>query len=448
MTEQPSVEDRLRRALTSIANQPIPAGPPTFESVGKSDHRRPTRIVGVTLVVAAVAAAVALALVFGPHGGMAKKPSRVPTPATTPTTPSTSMRLTAITFFNQTHGYGLFTQDGDVTCRDLVSPTSDGGSKFGPLVLTTSWNCADGSPADSVAFDDHGDGFLFGPDLFVTYDGGKKWTQHPQRGAVLSVEALGSSVWMVESGCSSTIPGPQACPLRLFKSTDGGHTWSSSSQSDPPIRTASPSAGTTQGQTWLVRVSQSSAYILSPPPIGPAGTSPDAPMWFTRNGGASWSSRSIPCSLPSDSVALSVAPSGKLIAVCASEPAAGLQPKSVLSSSDGGSTWKVDSTCSGSNCTTNPLTAGYLGGIDAASASTVYLYGDRSSLLVSHDGGAQWQKVKPLIGDTSGGTQQAIFFNDSNGVVLGENGNNRDRSTLWSTQDGGTSWRSVVPRTN
>jgi photosystem II stability/assembly factor-like uncharacterized protein len=447
MTENSSVEDRLRRALTTIASQPVPAAPPTFEPLSRSDHRRPARTVGVALVVAAVAAAVALALIFGPDSGVAKKPSHVPTPATTPTTPSTSTRLTAIAFFNQTHGYGVFTGTGDVTCRDLVAPTSDGGAQFGPLVVATAWNCANGSPANSLAFDDHGDGFLYGPNLFVTYDGGKSWTKHPQRGTVLSVEALGSSVWMVESGCSST-SSSLACPLRLWKSTDGGRTWSSSSTSDPPNAMVSPSAGEAQGQTWLVRVSRSSAYVLSSPPIGPAGTSPDAPMWFTSNGGVSWSNRSIPCALPSNSVALSVTPNGKLIAVCAGEPGAGLQMKAVLSSTDRGTTWTVDSTCSASNCTTNPLSAGYLGGIDAVSAGTVYLYGGRSSLLVSHDGGAQWQAVEPLIGDTSGGTQQAIFFNDSDGVVLGENGNNGDQSTLWSTRDGGTSWNAMVPRAN
>jgi photosystem II stability/assembly factor-like uncharacterized protein len=448
MTDQTSVEDRLRRALTTIASQPIPAAPPTFRPVGGSDHRRPTRTVGVALIVVAVAAAVALALVFGPHSGIAKKPPPVPTPATTPTSPATSSRLTAITFFRHNRGYGLFTRDGDATCRDLVGSTSDGGRQFSQLVQATSWNCASasGNPANSVAFDDHGDGFLYGPGLYVTYDGGKKWTPHPQHGTVLSVEALGSSVWMVESGCFST-SSLNSCPLRLFKSTDGGHTWSSSSTTDPPFAVVNPSSGEEGGQSWLVRVSQSSAYILSSPLMGtgPPGTTYNAPMWFTANGGRSWANRSIPCPIPSNSALLSLAPNSTLIAVCASQPSAGNQEKSVLSSSNEGATWTVTSSCSGSGCNKDPLTPGYVGGIDAASADTVYLYGERSSLRVSHDGGAQWQTVHPLIGDDAGGSEQAVFFNPSDGIVLAESSRNGGAPTLWTTRDGGTSWKTVVP---
>ncbi len=91
---------------------------------------------------------------------------------------------------------------------------------------------------------------------------------------------------------------------------------------------------------------------------------------------------------------------------------------------------------------------GYLGGIDAPSTDTVFLFGGRSSLLVSHDGGAQWQAVQPLIGDTSGGTQQAIFFNGSDGIVLGEGGTTNEEVALWGTSDGGAQWTSVVPQTN
>jgi photosystem II stability/assembly factor-like uncharacterized protein len=64
----------------------------------------------------------------------------------------------------------------------------------------------------------------------------------------------------------------------------------------------------------------------------------------------------------------------------------------------------------------------------------------------STDGGVQWQTVQPLIGDTSDGTQQVIFFNTTDGVVLGDNGNENDEATLWDTDDGGAQWTAVVPR--
>ena len=364
---------------------------------------------------------------------------------------STSERLTAIAFFNPTKGFGVYTKQGGVSCQDLVSPTTDGGATFGPLVPVTSWNCDNNAPVRSLAFDDHGDGFLYGPDLMVTHDGGKTWAQSAQPGAVLTVEALGMSVWMVESGCPST-SSATACPLRLLESTDGGRTWSSSS-SAPPSAIDNPYLGEgAQGQNWLVRISQSSAYLLSNPATNPTGQADSAPLWFTTNGGASWSSRSIPCGIDGMSTVLSIAPDGTLLAVCAAQPSAGIQLKSTLRSTNSGVTWTVQSLCtpptpaSASNCTTQPPSGGYLGGIDAVSPDTVFLFGNRSSLLVSHDGGAHWQAVQPLIGDGSGGTQQAVFFNSSDGVVLGDNENNNDVPTLWSTSDGGAHWIAVVSR--
>ena len=367
-----------------------------------------------------------------------------------------SETLTAIAFFNPKVGYGVFTRQGPVNCQDLVGPTTDGGAMFGPLVPVTSWTCANGASEESLAFDDHGDGFLYGPDLMITHDGGTTWVRSLQPGAVLSVEALGLSVWMLEAQCPSPSIS-RTCAVRLFESADGGRTWSSSS-SAPPNAVVNAYAGS-QGQTWMVRVSQSSAYLLQNVVSSPQGQANTAPLWFTTDGGTSWSERSIPCAVVSSdtagqSISLSAAPDGILLAVCAGEPGAGNQGKSALRSSNGGVTWTVQSSCPIASPSSAPgtscdiFTFGYLGGIDAVSADTVFLYGGRSSLLVSHDGGEQWQAVQPLIGDTSGGTQQAIFFNASDGIVLGEGGDTNEVVTLWSTSDGGTQWTAIVPQTN
>ena len=366
--------------------------------------------------------------------------------------PATTDTLTSIAFFNSMDGYGLFTRQGGINCENLVGPTADGGVTFGPLVAVTSWTCGNGGSAGSLAFDDHGDGFLYGPDLVVTHDGGKSWVQNSQPGTVLSVEALGSSVWMLETGCPST-SSSATCPLRLLESPDGGRSWSASSAA-PPGALGSPHLEAALGQTWLVRLSQLSAYLLTSPASNQQGLPDHAPLWFTQDGGKSWVNRSIPCPIDGQSMVLSAAPTGALLAVCAGEPGAGSQAKSALRSTDGGATWTVQLSCpftgsaDPSSCASDPLDLGYLGGIDAVSAETVFLYGDRSSLLVSHDAGVQWQAVQPPIGDTSAGTQQTIFFNGSNGVVLGEDGNNNDVSTLWSTSDGGAQWIAVVPETN
>ncbi len=380
-----------------------------------------------------------------------------PAPTTSTSSPaSASETLTAIAFFNPKLGYGVFTRQGAVDCQDLVGPTNDGGAIFGPLVPVTSWTCANGASVESLAFDDHGDGFLYGPDLMVTHDGGTTWARIAQPGAVLSVEALGLSVWMLETECPSPSIS-RTCALRLFESTDGGRTWSSSS-SAPPNALVNAYAGG-QGQSWMVRISQSSAYLLQNVVSNLQDQADIAPLWFTTDGGTSWSERSIPCAVVSsnsagESISLSAAPDGTLVAVCAGEPGAGSQEKSALRSSNGGVSWTVQSSCPIASPASAPGTScdifsfGYLGGIDAVSADTVFLYGNRSSLLVSHDGGALWQAVEPTIGGDAAGTQQAIFFNDSDGIVLGQGGDTGEVVTLWSTNDGGTQWTSVLPQTN
>ena len=355
-------------------------------------------------------------------------------------------QLSAVAFLGPRDGYAYFVHQGAVSCIGEVGPTADGGAVFGPLVTATSWDCADNPPVHYLALDGGGDVFLFDPRLVVSHDGGKSWAPSSQLGSVLTVEAVGRSVWaLVQPNCLSL--GAIGCRLGLMESGDGGRTWSSHLV---PETVVNPALGLgAAGQTWLVRTDRWNATLVSAPVLDHQGRPDEALLWLTADGGATWSRRSVPCHMDAMSVSLSVAPTGTLFAVCAGQPSAGWQPKSALRSSDGGSTWALKSSCvldalSAPGCN-SPIDGGYLAGVAAISAKTVFVYGDRSSLLVSHDGGTKWAPVRPLIGDTSWGTPQVVFFNRSSGVVLGDNPSNNDVISLWSTQDGGLHWRAVAP---
>jgi photosystem II stability/assembly factor-like uncharacterized protein len=364
------------------------------------------------------------------------------TASNAPTTGSgaASSRLTAITFVSRADGYGMFTRQAGGRCQILAGQTTDGGARFGALAQVT--RCGEILPASFLAADGHGDVFLYDPRLFVSHDGGRTWAPGHQPGTVLAVATAGRTAWMVRADCPRH---GQACPLRVLESANGGRSWTVApaqpTGATVPEVGGQPGQEGALGQTWLVPIGRSSAYLLTSPADHAA-----APLWFTVDGGASWARREVRCGMRALSVTLSAAPDGTLAAVCAGEPGAGFQAKSAARSTDGGRTWAVRPTCLPGGCQhVTPLDNGYLGQIDAVSASTVFLVGARSSLLVTTDGGAHWRVVRPLIGDTSGGTFGVIFVSPLDGFVLGDDLRNNERPTIWRTSDGGAHWSRVTP---
>lgn len=350
-----------------------------------------------------------------------------------------ALSLASFDFSNPSTGLGVFTQQplSGEKCTDFVGKSTDGGARFDSLVRVMSWNCSSTEFSSSMTTDGRGDAFLYGPQLFVSHDNASAWSRVSQSGSVLDVDAVGLSVWMVESFCTAaertaTLP----CPVRLIKSTNGGRTWVPSAESPPNAETG-PLSGA-NGQSFLIRTSRSTAYFMLAPHHNLDGNSSVAPLWITSNGGDTWSNRQVPCHMGAMSSVLSIAPDGTMMAVCASEPSAGEQIKTVLESTNGGRTWIVKT---GSN-----IDAGYLGAIDLVSRKEAFLVGDRSSLLVTRDGGNHWGAAQPLIGSTAGGTSQVRFFNSSHGLVLGNDDNDNEKLTLWRTVDGGTRWKVVVPK--
>ena len=353
-----------------------------------------------------------------------------------------SDRLAAIAFVSKAAGYGMFTRQAGGRCQMLAGRTADGGASFGTLAAVTRWPCGGTLPATTMAADSHGDVFLYDPGFYVSHDGARIWAPGGQPGTVLAVETAGRSAWMVRAGCPRR---GSTCPLQLLESAAGGRT-GAPSPAEPPGATVrdvggQPAQEGAASQTWLLRTGRSSAYVLS----GPAGDA--APFWFTGDGGKTWSTGRVRCGrIGAISATLAAAPDGTLLAVCAGQPSAGFQAKSAARSTDGGRSWTVHTPCPVSHMTCLPLDFGYLGQIAAVSADTAFLTGDRSSLLVTTDGGSRWRDIRPQIGDSGGGTFGVIFVNRRYGFVLGDDARRDERPAIWRTTDGGARWSAVVPR--
>ena len=353
------------------------------------------------------------------------------------------LSLESIDFSSPTTGMGVFTREslsGD-SCTDFIGKSSDGGANFSGLVRAYSWNCSNHEFSSSVASDDSGDIFLYGPQLIVSHNDGRTWSRGPYSGSVVDIDAVDRSIWMVRSLCTrAEIATNATCRTGLVESINGGRTWHSMT-SPSSAGAGSPIAGTLQ--SYLVRVNRDTAYLMFAPHGHPNGSSDVAPLWFTTNGGVTWSNRQVPCHMDAGFSVFSRSREGALMTVCASGPSAGSQPKTVLTSSNGGRSWKLETP---SKPPYSELDNGYLGSIDLISGSKAFLVGGRSSLLETRNGGRTWQAVQPLIGSSAGGTSEVRFFSVSEGLVLGNNDNDNERVTLWRTVDGGARWSVVIPK--
>ncbi len=353
--------------------------------------------------------------------------------------PAAELSLESFDFSTPTTGFGVFTRESQSgeTCADFVGGSTDGGAVFTALVHVMSWDCSSDEFSSSLTSDGRGDVFLYGPQLFISHNNAKTWSRDSQPGSVLDVDAVGLSVWMVESICTrAEVAMTTPCPVRLIESTDGGRTWETSPTSPPSAKTGLREA--TLGQSFLTRTNRSTSYLMLSPQLHLSGSPDSAPLWYTTNGGKTWLNREVPCLMGAMSAVFSLAPDGTMMTVCASEPSAGNQPKTVLESTDGGRTWVAK--------TGSDTDGGYLGSIDLVSSEKAFLVGGRSSLLETRDGGIHWAAVEPVIGSTAGGTSEVKFFNGSHGLVLGNDDNDHERLTLWSTVDGGAHWKVVVPK--
>jgi hypothetical protein len=219
-----------------------------------------------------------------------------------------------LSFTDATHGWALGTTcqtvAGSQSCALALQATTDAGSTWNLVTAPpTKWSnvAARGPEAEGVRFirfAGERDGWVFGPDLFATRDGGQTWAAESAFGEVVALEAVGDSVWLIERRCM-----PEPCRLSLHASADMGGTWQ---EQDVPI--AGP-------ESSLVRAGRSHTWILS---TDREDGAPATGLVATSNGGASWASLPDPCTESAylAEADLSAVDASNLWLVCAGEAAA------------------------------------------------------------------------------------------------------------------------------
>jgi photosystem II stability/assembly factor-like uncharacterized protein len=405
-------------------------------------HRRGTVVEQRPGAGASVAKGSVVTIFSGDGGCSSVKFQPAPTSVSRPTTTETAVNAPAldpipsgatlhtitVAFVNLTYGYVLASATSGNACEIAVEKTTDGGATLGAAVPVAPCSEFTQGVTASVrlAVDNRGDAFVYGKVLYATHDGGSTWQAVPEPGRVLDVEAANSSVWMFVGQCKTP-----SCWVVLMESTDGGTSWQQSPV-EPPILS-------TTTDPELVRTSSATAYVLTAPRRNAFGEPDTVPMWFTSDGGRSWVQHTLACPIDAGDVVMAAAPTSKLFALCAAQPAAGSQAKSVVVSTDGGATWSSAGPCTTTilrgECTAKSLILGYLGTLVTTGPTAVYLTGPRSPIYTTTNGGDTWTRAGGTPGDTA-----LTFFNQQDGVVL----SNTFGRTLLRTDDGGATWSKVT----
>ena len=363
----------------------------------------------------------------------------------TPSTPSANVAVGPapidLTWISDSHGWVLSLSDTCVQEPCIgVATTLDGGNSWTPVGAPHA--CVRGvnsaavrrpgsvdtcsSPSVStIRFANASEGFLFGPDLFVTHDGGNTWTQSDGP-MVDALEVAGSTAVRVShtrTGC------PGACDWSVERAKVGTNDW----------QTLSVPAISQHVSARLVRQGAADIYAaFGGNPAGGAGTA-QSDVLISHDGGDTWTSRSDPCGFTgtdeNDLNGLAAAPNHVVAALC--YPRLG-QPTSVpfvVTSHDGGATFGAP----------QPLpTNASPALIAAASATDLVVSASRivdsavteHSVLVSHDGGATWTTAANETGPTrvSIATQFLGFESATTARWIGST------PTIWTTTDAGDRW--------
>jgi len=449
---------------------PLPPPPGTFERIRRRARRRRYRQVAVS---AAAAAVVAAAVIVVPHvatsvlhvsqnpqaNGAAANPrtsssassggalseGHQPKPeapsASSPvkSAPSTypvppDFAATSVTFVDLDTGWviGQAGTPGHCATRycTSVARTDNGGvSWYGvPAPMT---GAADGaSGVSQIRFLNAQDGWAFGPELWVTSDGGLHWSEVSTGGQrVIDLETVGNRAFAIFATCSGTGTdfAAQCTSFSLYSAPAGQDSWAPVS----PVLTGLGNGG--QDASAQLVLTRSAGYLLAPD-----GTLYSGPM-----SGGSWQQagsvpRSASCAPRTaqpdgqPNGALLAAATVSTLALACTTPASAGGGAQVFTSPNGGASWQQAGTVSGGTVTSI-----------AAQQGGEIVIATTSGIQWSSDGGASWHLVASSAGSAGppGGFSFIGMTSLTQGVAVPVD---TAEHAVWFTVNGGQAWHSSL----
>jgi hypothetical protein len=317
-------------------------------------------------------------------------------------------------------------------CTSLAGTSSYGASWYG--VSAPPSGAPDGATGvGQLRFLNLNDGWAFGPQLYVTTDGGRSWSSPvPTHGLrVTDLEAAGNNVLVLLARCrgGGSAYASDCSSFELYTSVAGSTTWQPVSLKFPPsVSAASRSGVIDAGQA------SSATLVIAHSPASDTGylLSPSGAIFSGPVSGGTWTYvRQAPCgpgAAASDGQPLGAqmsAGAGQLLLDCTTGSTVP-QAKQLYASADGGATWKTVG---------QPPADGLATALAGTSQGQMAL-GTTAGIDYSADG-KTWQPATISGGSPAGGFSYVGMTTATDGVALPAEAS---LGEVFVTANGGQTW--------
>ncbi len=357
-------------------------------------------------------------------------PTVTPVPKLPSPVPDTTLyvRVVDLSFINATRGWALLSSCKGPDCQANLRMTTDGGRSWHPEAApAVKPGFIDNSGqhhdmVNGVHFANAQDGWLYGPGLYATHDGGTTWQAEKFSEDIVELTSVGNTVWATTRTCALA----NVCKFGLLLSTDNGHTWKNVAALPNLDGLTLRMAALTPQDVWLLSLSPDARPVE---PGNPAITT----FVVTHNGGQTWQKLTDPSyEKGCTNTGLAAANLKELWIACGGQPGAGQQFKYLYNSEDGGKSWTA--------VNPNPsISGGYFSSLAVTAPGKLWLVLARGTLITSNDGGQSWHPAIPYEQANPGdsGIGPVVFADAKHGWLAAQ-------GRVFYTTDAGATWQPVA----